>query len=280
MDTISFAGRTWNVSSYEGFSNDARQIWVDTNGWLHLKLSQDTGSWKNVEVVSRDVLGYGTYTWVAQGVHAIDKNVVLGMFPYLDNNHEMDIEQAQWGNNGSETFNFSVQPLGSDKDIFTIPYTALDTTYMIDWRTNQTTFRITEESIIQREFVSHQSRNATGVRAIINLWQSYGQPPSDGQPVEYVFKDFRYQPAQSVPFSDNNGTGNGNSTVIDNSVRVGGVNGSTSVTNGGGSSGTFFSMIASERIYGFLIAGIITVSVLLLVLAVVLRKNNRKTNKR
>ena len=210
LDTVSFSGRTWDVSVYENFSNDASQVWVDANGSLHLKLSQATGSWKDVEVVSQQTLGYGNYTWVTQGVHAIDKNIVLGMFPYLDNDHEIDIEQAQWGNSAAPNFDFWVQPGNDNSQVFNVPYTSENTTFVINWQPTSIHFSITEGSTLIHQWTCDQARDATGVFGIMNLWQFSGAP-SNGQPVEVVFKSFQYQEyiasANSTQSNQSNGNG-------------------------------------------------------------------------
>jgi len=207
IDTISFSGRTWDVSAYENFSNDASQVWVDANGSLHLKLSQATGTWKDVEVVTQQTLGYGNYTWVTQGVHAIDKNIVLGMFPYLDNDHEIDIEQAQWDNANAPNFDFWVQPGNDNARVFNVSYTSSDTTFVIDWEPTYIHFSITEGSTLVQSWTCDQARDATGVFGIMNLWQFSGAP-SDGQPVEIVFKSFQYQAYTETNNTQDNGSGN------------------------------------------------------------------------
>jgi hypothetical protein len=207
IDTISFSGRTWDVSAYENFSNDASQVWVDANGSLHLKLSQATGTWKDIEVVTQQTLGYGNYTWVTQGVHAIDKNIVLGMFPYLDNDHEIDIEQAQWDNANAPNFDFWVQPGNDNARVFNVSYTSSDTTFVIDWEPTYIHFSITEGSTLVQSWTCDQARDATGVFGIMNLWQFSGAP-SDGQPVEIVFKSFQYQAYTETNNTQDNGSGN------------------------------------------------------------------------
>ncbi len=196
ISTISFSGMTWNVSGYANFANTAQQVWVDPNGYLHLELSDVSGTWKNAEVVSQNACGYGNYTWVTPGVQAIDKNIVLGMFPFLltaNDSKEVDIEQAQWGDSATPNFEFCVQPGNSSYEVFTVPYTTLDTTFSINWQPTYVQFSIVEGSTLIQSWTCNQARNASGVHAIMNLWQSNG-PPSNGQPVELVFKSFEFTP--------------------------------------------------------------------------------------
>ena len=196
ISTVSFSGMTWDVSGYANFANTAQQVWVDSNGYLHLEVSDVSGTWKNAEVVSQNACGYGIYTWVTPGVQPIDKNIVLGMFPYLqtaNNSKEMDIEQAQWGDSAAPNFDFCVQPGNSNEEVFTVPYTTMDTTFSINWQPTYVQFSIIEGSTLIQSWTCDQARNASGVHAIMNLWQFSGSP-SNGTPVGIVFKSFEFTP--------------------------------------------------------------------------------------
>ena len=197
VDNISFAGRIWDVSSYDTFSNDARQVWVDNNGYLHMNLSKATGSWKDVEVVSQDVMGYGTYTWVTDGFKDIDSCAVLGMFPYLDTGtQEVDQEESRWCGPTDPNFLYSVYPNpseGTTQHQFNIDqFSALPTTYTIVWSQNYVKFNTTIGNTLIQEYTSTATRNAVGVHAITNLWRSGGTAPADGKPIEIVFRNFTY----------------------------------------------------------------------------------------
>jgi len=184
--TLSFAGRTWSISTYLNFINRADQTWVDSNGYLHMVLSKASGTWKDVELVSSDVTGYGTYTWVTQGVPDLDKNLVFGLFPYLDNSHEMDQEISRWGDASSPNFAYTVQPdpvvAGVTQKVFELPTTTQLTTYTIAWNPTNIVFTTMEGSTVVGSFTSNVVRDATGTHALMNLWQFSGAP-SDGKSV-------------------------------------------------------------------------------------------------
>ncbi|HAE12906.1 MAG TPA: hypothetical protein DCG24_01675 [Bacteroidetes bacterium] len=127
-DEVNFSGYLWDVKIFENsvmgpgpnyFSGRYEDVWVDENGYLHMHISEHDGRWYSSEVVSRDTMGYGTYTWVVQGdLQNIPENIVLGLFTWdnntfqTDGNSEIDIEFAKWGNaEAEETLHYSVQPL-------------------------------------------------------------------------------------------------------------------------------------------------------------------------
>jgi hypothetical protein len=126
-DEVSFSGYTWDVkitdflqgpgpNYFSGFYED---VWVDEKGYLHMRIAEHDGRWYSSEVVGRDNIGYGTYTWVVQGdLENIPENIVLGLFSWDNNtfyeaaNSEVDIEFSKWGDaEATETLHLSVQPV-------------------------------------------------------------------------------------------------------------------------------------------------------------------------
>jgi len=182
-----------------------------------MKITNNGGTWTAAEIFSTDKIGFGTYQWQIEGpTDKLDKNVVVGLFPYgpeaglgVSGNNEIDIEFAHWGNDawpngnytiwpptgsttGSHTFTFSLGGgasittrftwSGSKIDFATLSgFVAVDATSgLIDSWTfapaNPTT-RITQEAM------------PLGM----NLW-CFESPPSDGQNVEIIVRDFQFVP--------------------------------------------------------------------------------------
>lgn len=127
-DVVYFSGYEWDVKIYENaqqgpgpnwFSGLYEDVWVDEKGYLHMSISNRDGRWWASEVVGRDNIGYGTYTWVVQGdLENIPENIVLGLFSWDNNsfqeaaNSEVDIEFAKWGDTATnKTLHYSVQPV-------------------------------------------------------------------------------------------------------------------------------------------------------------------------
>ena len=125
---ITFAGRRWYVrssTSWTGpglnvFSSSTNNVWVDSQGMLHLKITKVSGKWQCAEIFSADTVGYGEYTFqLASQADKIDKNAVFGMFTWdnntfqSDGNSEIDIEFAKWGKSWLSPLLYSVQPTGS-----------------------------------------------------------------------------------------------------------------------------------------------------------------------
>ena len=86
-------------------------VWVDQNGWLHLKITNVNGQWFCAEAVSTQTFSYGTYTFsTVSRIDNFDPNVVLGIFVYKDGSHESDIEYTKWSVKPNSNGWFTVQP--------------------------------------------------------------------------------------------------------------------------------------------------------------------------
>jgi hypothetical protein len=84
---------------------DARNVWVNDIGYLHLKIAFRDGNWTAAQVNLDQRLGFGTYQVKLIGrPDLFDVNRVLGLFGYTqrdmgpDGTNEIDMEFSRWGN--------------------------------------------------------------------------------------------------------------------------------------------------------------------------------------
>ena len=120
-DPFTFSNLQWNVRSTSGGpgSNskwDPQNVCMDSNGWLHLKISRKhNGLWSSAQVSTVEKYGFGKYELFVIGqVDKLDKNVTLGMFNYAggeDCTNEIDIELGNLGS--SRNGHFTVYPATS-----------------------------------------------------------------------------------------------------------------------------------------------------------------------
>ncbi|KKH50866.1 glycoside hydrolase family 16 protein [Methanosarcina sp. 1.H.A.2.2] len=201
---INWKGQTWDVRSGTGqpgnncWNNEG--VWVDDKNRMHLTIVNDNGKWKCTEIDSRNKFLYGTFTWkVASPVFTYDKNSVVGLFTYLDDSQELDIEMARWGqSNGSQLWN-AVQPYnisGNSKGVM-IPscITGTNTIHQIDWQ--PTYVRFTSSTTDGKILSEFNYTNVNGIPknpeyVIMNLWLQGA--PSDGKNIELIISDFSYTP--------------------------------------------------------------------------------------
>jgi hypothetical protein len=214
--TISFSGYTWTVRTETGtsgpgpnyWSNSSSNVWVDANGYLHLKLRKDagTGRWLCSEVYTNQSFGYGTYVWQVEGrVDSLDRNIVFGLFNYKsgdDGHHEMDIEFARWGNNAWPNYNYTVYPqTGSGNANYTaeLKLNGSYTTYRFIRNSSSVSFsgfhghtQAAANAFFPWTTPSGYNVSTQAMPVHMNLWLFDGNAPSNAKEVELIVHSFTF----------------------------------------------------------------------------------------
>lgn len=214
--TIQFSGYTWNVKNGAhigpGPNHWSRNnIWVDADGFLHLRITKDTatGKWYCAEVSTQQTFGFGKWQfWVEGRIDKMDKNVVLGLFNYSGNDgfDEMDIEWARWGNKNYPNCNYTVWPAKKGFKNYSyvkeVALTGKNTTQRFT-RTDSSVFfqslkgfTNTDENLLASATCTAppKSISALAMPAYINLWLMNGLAPANGKEVEIIIHKFSYTP--------------------------------------------------------------------------------------
>jgi hypothetical protein len=218
--TLRFAGYDWVVKSGDDLGPgpcnwSAANAWVDGNGWLHLTLTQQNGTWYAAEIESVKRFAFGRFQlYVIGQIDKLDQNVVLGLFNYptsdvgADGTNEIDIEIARWGTPTWPNLNYTVWPTragatpGAKTYFFSLNGTY--TTQRFTWRAAGILFQSLyghrnddRNEIARWNFAPHTPAQAIPQKPLpfhLNLWLFDGKPPTDGKPVEIVVKSFSYKP--------------------------------------------------------------------------------------
>jgi hypothetical protein len=233
--TISWKGHTWAVTSggMAGVcAGSPNNVFVDANGYLHLTITNNGGTWSAAELFTTDRLGFGTYQWqIDAPIDRFDRNVVLGLFPYgpaagigNDGTNEIDIEYSFWGNaNGSNgdwtNYPASGTTIGETTYRFSLGGGTLSTSRFLwnatsiqDWLLSG--LQPVDSTAGQLNSWRYAPPNPTvnipqqPLPLGMNLW-CFGSPPSNGKNVEVVIRDFRF-----VPLGGGGGGGGGGSGAI------------------------------------------------------------------
>lgn len=218
--TIVFADHSWTVrESGKGGPGPnhwrAQNVWLDDNGYLHLKITQKNGVWYCAELQTTDAMGFGTYQfWLDTPVNAFDPQVVLGLFDYTtpevgpDGTNEIDIEFSRWGNPKWPNGAYTVFPAKTGKpdtsQTFELTDASAESTHRFSW---------TSSSVAFESLAGHQNGDTgryeawtfapknskvlvpqTPIPVHLNLWLAKGRPPIDGQEVEVVIRSFTFTP--------------------------------------------------------------------------------------
>lgn len=122
---LNWSGITWMVypncphcgPEQTPTTNAGKAVYVDSRGWLHLKVSKIGGVWRGVELRALSDVPYGTYRWVVNSRTAdLDPWAVLGMFVYRPGTapytNEIDIEDSRFPHllPAPDNAQFTVQP--------------------------------------------------------------------------------------------------------------------------------------------------------------------------
>jgi hypothetical protein len=199
LDQVSFSGFTWMVKggySGPGPNNFSKNnVWLDSNGELHLRVAQLNGKWTCAEVYLNRPLGFGTYIFEIKKQKLLDKNITLGLFTYEDDNNEIDIEFGRWGRNNNKNVQYVVQPVKKfvlGKSIQR--YKAESERFVIsfNWREDKVEFN---SSFAQPSW-TYKGKNIPSSRrkekVHINLWIYGGKGPEKEE--EVVIRKFIFRP--------------------------------------------------------------------------------------
>ena len=219
---FNFSGYRWWVKTSSGlegpgpnyFSDSTNNVWVDGQGWLHLKITYTNNQWQCVEVISDRSFGYGQYRFtVNTPVSVLGTNVVLGLFTWSDdaayNDREIDMEQSRWeyAYGPSDMEDYAISPYQSGQQTnFGFAASLTNSTHSFIWQSNNVAF----QSLIGGFASPPASSNllatwscalgippAGGEQVHINLWLEHGSPPTNNQPVEVILSQFEFVPLGS-----------------------------------------------------------------------------------
>lgn len=216
--TVRFAGIDWAVKAGRGlgpgpndWSDDPRSLWVDDAG-LHLRIRRDGDRWLCAEATAGAVARFGPHLFrIATPLDRLDPIVSLGLFLYRDDDREIDIEFARWGNPAAANAQYVVQPALPGR-IHRFPWSGpRPSVHRIDWGPGSVAFASGpdrrdppgdrpspgEEWIFSGGPIPQES---AGLRIHINLWLFRGRPPTDGTEVETVISRMDFpQPLPAEP---------------------------------------------------------------------------------
>lgn len=214
--SISFSGYNWKVKNSTRTKIgpgpnfwSRRNVWVDSQGHLHLRLEKRNNKWFCAEVQSVDSFGMGTWQWKIEGaVDLLDKNVVFGLFNYSGNDgfDEMDIEFARWGSAANPNLNYTVWPAQSGFTNFSYTsHFALNGSYTTHRFKRSNTavvfksvhgFYDDDTNLFASATCTSPPKSISQLRmpAYMNLWMFQGKLPSNAQSVEIIVHEFKYIP--------------------------------------------------------------------------------------
>jgi len=221
---LSFSGYDWWLKNSGGlvgpgpnyFSDFTNNVWTDTNGWLHLRITHRSNTWQCAEIVSARTFGPGNYRYeLNSAVDAINTNATLGLFTWSDDpaftDREIDVEGGRW-ENPADTNNaqFVVQPYYAANHLvrYRVPPGLTNSTHLYVWETNRISYQAQTGAysaaatnlISSYVFTNTADVPASGDENVrLNLWLVNGDHPTDSNEVEVIIKSFNFVPLGTAP---------------------------------------------------------------------------------
>lgn len=215
-DTILFSGYEWKIKDSNGkitgpgnnyFAGSKDNVYVDTEGKLHLKITHRNDKWYCPEVRMIKNLGCGKYSFYINPLpQPLDKDVVIGLFLYdredTSNFHkEIDIEISKWGVDTSLNSQFVIQPKETEAYRFQTDLN-LATKQMIEVRRKKINFRsfyyTPSADDIPLEYSSFQTKpdynyHSESEKVSINVWLYRTSEPFNLKEFEVVISQFKFE---------------------------------------------------------------------------------------
>lgn len=217
-DTIKFSGFDWVIKDSKNkltgpgknyFSNSTENVWVDSLGKLHLKITQRNEKWYASEVRLTQSLGYGKYIFYLDPLpQELDKDMVIGLFMYdahdTSNFHnELDIEFSKWGEKKNANSQYVIQPYENTPHRFQsdLNYPSKQTIAVrkrkIDFSSVYTDERPTDttDQLIQKWKHKPENVYRTGDEKVsINVWLYKASETASLKDVEVIISKFEFVP--------------------------------------------------------------------------------------
>ena len=209
--TLAFSGYEWEVrqqpSDRYGMNDyDARNVWVDQEGHLHLLMSQRDGRWTSAEVWMTRSLGYGTYSIDLRDTSQIDPAAALSLYTWdplsADQNfRELTVDVSRWGDPGSMNGQYVVQPESVAANVFRFAVPAGRVTHSFRWEPGRVSFRTVRlrgtsrsDDLVAERLFTVRVPTAGAENPHIVLLYDRGSPKPPSKDVEVVVEKFAYLP--------------------------------------------------------------------------------------
>lgn len=203
LKELDFGGYHWEVrqtpGSPAGTLNlyDARNAWVDRDGFLHLRILKTQDRWTSAQVGLTRSLGYGSYRFVLRDVSGLEPSVVLTISSGegLGRNREMDIEISRWGESTGKNTQYVVQPYYVPANVVRFLSPSGRLTYSFDWSPDRVAFRTARgaDTVASHVFTSGvPPPGAETIRLNLYNFDDRRHPLKNG--AEVIIEKFEYLP--------------------------------------------------------------------------------------
>jgi hypothetical protein len=207
--TLTFSGYDWTVvqtriDRHGPNDCDARNAWVDADGYLHLLLAQREGRWTSAGLILDRALGYGTYAFTVRDTSNLDSAAAFMMYTWdgreAEVHRELNISMSTWGDPHNKNAQYVLQFEDVADNVFRYTSPAGRLTHAFRWEPGKasfTTVRGTDPAgskpIAHREFTVGVPAPATATARMCLLSVRESANPPAGN-VEVVVEKFVFLP--------------------------------------------------------------------------------------
>lgn len=203
LKKLDFSGYQWEVRQIPGTPAstrnlyEARNAWVDRDGFLHLRILKTQDGWTSAEVGLTRSLGYGSYRFVLRDISGMEPSAVMTISSWdgLGPNREMDIEISRWGDSSGKNTQYVVQPYYVPANVVRFLSPAGRLTYSFDWSPGRVAFRTARgaDTVASHVFTSGvPSPGAENIYLNLYNFEDRRNPLRNG--AEVIVEKFEYLP--------------------------------------------------------------------------------------
>lgn len=208
--TVTFSGYQWQIVQVpidrHGHNDcDARNVWVDGDGHLHLVLAERDGRWTSAALILTRPLGYGTYMFTVRDTSHLDAAAALQMYTWDDradeDHRELNISISKWGNPASKNTQFVLEDENIAQNVFRFSAPSGRLTHAFRWQPGNASFTTVRgadresaaKPVAHREFTAGVPAPLT-TTARISLLYAHESPIPPAGNVEVVVEKFVFLP--------------------------------------------------------------------------------------
>ena len=208
--TVAFSGYEWEVrqqpTDRHGMNDyEAGNVWVDGEGFLHLRLSQHDGRWTSADVRMTRSLGYGTYSFDVRDTSQLDPSAAFSMYTWdslgADQNfRELTIDVCRWGDPDNMSGQFAVQPENVPTNVFRFAVPPGVVTYSFRWEPGRVAFNSVRrggtprDRLVAERLFTARVPSAGAENPHLTLLYDRSAPRPPAKDVEVVVEKFAFLP--------------------------------------------------------------------------------------
>jgi hypothetical protein len=207
---LAWEDENWLFASWSE-KTDVSNAWVDNSGNLHMLLREIGGTYKGALFENTRTTGYGRYTWVtASPTLNLERDSTFGLFTYLNDFSELDIEVNQWYEDDAHLY-YCIQPASTDYHPENLSKGVYDNStflnescivYSIEWMPDYVYYsaRLPDNTLIfDWNYTNSENIPAVNHTVCFDLLPLGGTSgPSSGEPIEVILSSYNYTTMQDV----------------------------------------------------------------------------------